>query len=194
MDSSSSGLLPGPLELESIYHATLGAARISATRLTGDPEGLGLPGARDLGVRAVAGVEEAWVRLLDRDLPGAAEKGVRPWLRWLIDLPVYAMGGWVVWLAIVGFFTADYVGLDLIVNAGLVLLAWLYLGRVITRASLTGRVRALTASVRLQVQESLAASAEASAEPALAQISALEEALDRSRDVASRWRSRILAD
>lgn len=190
----TSGLLPGPLELESIYHATLGSARICATRITGDPEGLGLPGARDLGNRAVAGVEEAWVRLLERDLPGAAEKGVRPWLRWLIDLPVYAMGAWVVWLAIVGFFTADYVGIDLIVNAGLVLLAWLYLGRVITRASLAGRVRALTATVQLQVQGSLAASAESSAEPALAEISALLEALKRSKDVASRWRSRILAD
>ena len=135
----AAGLLPPPGELEAIHDVELGEARLAAARLVppgsaGDPDLLGVPDAAALGARASVAVDEAWARLLERDLPAAAQSAASWPLRALVDLPVIGLGGWVVWRAALGFFDpeAALVGLDYLLNAALMLFAWLFLARTST--------------------------------------------------------------
>lgn len=188
------GLLPGASDLEGAWRASLGEARLAASRLAAEPGVLAVPDGATLSERAADAVDEGWSRLLERELPAAARAGARPLLRWSVDLPVYALGAWVVTRAAVGFFRGEYAGLDFLVNAGLLLLAWLFLGRTLARSLLAGSARSLTGATRVDVTQRLAAVAERSAEPTRAAIEPLREALGRTRELGRRWRARLLAD
>lgn len=188
----ASGLLPGESEREAIYRAELSEARLAAARLAGDPLALGVPGPDELAAAAVAAVDEAWARLLDRDLLAAAQSGARILVRLAVDVPVYTLGAWVVTRAAVGFFTDDYVGFDFLVSAVLILLAWLFLARSTVRIALGGRVRALVASTRAFAGETLAAAAVRVGGVAIEGLRRRTAALERLAAIEDRWRERLL--
>jgi len=190
----ASGLLPEPSELESAYRAHLGEARLVAARLAGEPESLGVPAGATLASLAADAVDEAWSRLIERDLPEVAAAGVSPLARLAIDAPVYALAGWVVARAARGFFEGRYVGLDLLVNAALLLCAWLFLGRSLVRASLSARAGGLVAATRDGAARRLASAAERAAQPTVERLATQRSALDRLRDARTRWRARLVSE
>ncbi|MFQ5749966.1 MAG: GTPase, partial [Planctomycetota bacterium] len=89
---ASPGLLPEPREFAAWHAGALAVSRVQAGRLTGDPELLGLPPAETLGEEAAGCVAEAWDHLFNRDLPAAAQGSIPRPVRFLLDLPVYALG------------------------------------------------------------------------------------------------------
>lgn len=194
----ASGLLPPPGELESIHGVELGEARLAAARLTApgsavDPDLLGVPDASALGTRASVAVDEAWATLLERDLPAAAQAAASWPLRALVDLPVIALGGWVVWRAALGFFTegAALVGLDYLLNAVLVLMAWLFLARTVVRALLGARARALLDGARRSAVQALAASSESARRRTAEALGSRRDPLARLAGLGERWRERL---
>ena len=111
--------------------ALAGASAGSASdRRSGDPRHTarrrGPVAAGGRGGRGMAG-------LLDRDLPAAAERSVLRFFRLLLDLPVYGLAGWVVYRVAGGFFTGRYAGIDFLVNALLLLAAYLFPVRFVVR-------------------------------------------------------------
>jgi hypothetical protein len=199
----ASGLLPPPGELESIHAVELGEARLAAARLAstdsaptgsvGDADRLGVPSASALGARASVAVDEAWSTLLERDLPAAAQAGASWPLRALVDLPVIALGGWVVWRAALGFFTpgADLVGLDYLLNALLILFAWLFFARTLVRALLGARARRLLDGAQRTAVQALASSSERARRRAAEALTAHRAPLERLAGLGDRWRERL---
>jgi energy-coupling factor transporter ATP-binding protein EcfA2 len=188
----TSGLLPGPSQLEDAWRAELGEARLTARALVGEADGLRVPDAENLGARAADATDEAWERLMVRDLPAAAE-GALGWpIRMLVDGPVYALGGWLVYRAGVGFFSGLYVGVDFLLNAGLILLAWLFLARTLCRLLLARRAGALVTKVRGHATRALEGALRSAAAPALEAIEDRRSALQRLADAEQRWRERVL--
>jgi energy-coupling factor transporter ATP-binding protein EcfA2 len=187
------GLLPGASELDAWYHAALGPARVTAGRLTDEPpEALGVPAAGALAQRAGEAVGEAWERVLERDLPDVAGRAVPLALRWLVDLPVFALGGFVVWRAARGFLESDYVGLDFLLNAALLLLAWLFVARALVRALLGRRATGLLAGARADAAQRLGQAAELEHGAAADAIARRRAALGRLAGLARRWQERVL--
>lgn len=187
----ASGLLPGPLELEAVYRAELAEVRLAAGRLARDPETCGLPRGEDLARGAASAVDEAWARLLDRDLLAASEVGGRLAVRLPVDLPVYALAGWTVYRAALGFYRGDYVGLDFLLNAGIVLLAWLWLARTVVRWLLGGRVRGLVVATRAFAGEALGDVAADARDRARSAAAERRAALERLGALERRWRARL---
>lgn len=188
----ASVLLPGRSELADAWRAELGQARLRARELAGASDALGVPGADALGERAVLAAEEAWGQLLARDLPATAARSLGRPLRLLVDVPVYALGGWVVVRTATGFFSGEYVGLDFLLSAALVLLAWLFLARALCRAVLARRTGALLAAVQAHARRALEEAVELAAAPAVEAVEEREQALGRLAGAEVRWRERVL--
>jgi len=179
---ASSGLLPEPGEFADWHAGALAASRVRAGKLTGDPELLGLPPAETLQEVAAAGVAEAWGRLLNRDLPAVAQRSIPRLVRLLLDLPVYAMGGWVAWKAVSGFFHEEYVGLDFLTNALVLLAAWLFLVRLAVRRFLRIRAGALVLGVIRRIRASLAERFAVPASKVEAKVAEVRSRLGSCRD------------
>lgn len=190
----ATGLLPGRSELADAWRAELGEARLLARNLSGDATGLGVPDAEALTQEASLAAEEAWDQLMSRDLPRAAEASIPLALRLPVDLPVYALGAWVVWQALQGFFTGSYVGLDFLVNTLLVLFAWLFLARTFCRAVLSRRTGALLAAARGHAARALDEATRSASAPATEAVAERSQALARLAGAAERWRGRVLGD
>ena len=188
----ATGLLPGRSELADAWRAELGEARLLARNLSGDAAGLGVPDAEALACEATLAADEAWGQLIARDLPRVAEAALPVALRVPVDVPVYALGAWVVWQALQGFFTGDYVGLDFLVNALLVLFAWLFLARTLCRAVLSRRTGALLAAARAHATRALDEATRSAAAPATEAVADHRDALARLAGAADRWRGRVL--
>ena len=157
----AAALLPSETEFAAWFSEALSPARVRVARLTGMPDALGLPGPD--AARAVAGtaVEDAWARLVHRELPAAAEHSVLRYVHWLLDLPVYALALWVLYQVAHGFIEGTYLGLDFLVNAALILAAYLFAIRFIVRRGLAWRARRLLADVILRTRRALGTQADA---------------------------------
>ncbi len=157
----AAALLPSETEFAAWYSDALSPARVRAARLTGVPDALGLPGPD--AARAVAGtaVEDAWARLVHRELPAAAERSVLRYVRWLLDLPVYALALWVLYQVALGFIGGAYLGFDFLLNAGLLLAAYLFAVRFVVRRGLAWRARRLLAEVILRTRRALGSQSDA---------------------------------
>jgi len=182
------GLLPGSSEFAGWYAAALSPARIRVARLTGSPGALGLSAAEATRAETVAAVEESWSRLLDRDLPAAAERSLLRFFRWLLDAPVYALGGWVIYQVANGFVTGRYAGLDFLLNAVLLLGAYLFAVRFSVRRGLSLRARRLLRELIQRTRDALGQQATAAQQAV--RLSATEHgaALERLASVTESWR------
>ncbi len=187
--SDITGLMPAESEFDAWYKEGLAGARVRAARLTGSADGLGLPSADAARADANVAVEESWKTLLERDLPDAAERSVLRFFRFVLDVPVYGLAGWVLYNVGTGFFAGDYVGFDFLVNASLILVAYLFAVRFVVRRGLGLRARGLLQEVIARTRQALGARVE-SAREALVQARAERlTALDRLGRVDDRWRS-----
>ena len=157
----TAALQPTESEFATWFGAALSPARVRAARLTGSADGLGLPSAD--AARAVAGaaVEEAWARLMHRELPAAAERSALRYVRWLLDLPVYALGLWVLYEVATEFVAGTYAGVDFLLNAALLLGAYLFAVRFAVRRALAWRARRLLDAVILATRKALGSQSDA---------------------------------
>jgi len=189
--ADSTALVPDSNDFAAWYAEALSPARVRAARLAGDPAALGLPGPESARAAAAGAVETAWARLVDRDLPAAAE---RSWLRFfhlLFDLPVYALAAWVVYEVGWGFWTGAYVGVDFLLNAALLLAAYLFAVRFCIRRALALRARRLLADVILRARQALGAQADATREAVRHDTARHVAVLDRLADLEAAWRAEL---
>lgn len=197
--ADTAGLLPGATELEAWYRDDLAEARLRSASLAAAHASEGdaprfVPTGGALATRADEALAEAWQQLLERDLLRTAERAA-PWaLRTVVDLPVYGFAAWIVWRAIVGFGEGNYVGVDFLVNAILILLAWLFVCRTLVRIALRGRTKVLLGEVRSAASESLGRALEETLAGGIEQIDEKRAALDELCGVEERWRTRILGE
>ncbi|MEE2939750.1 MAG: dynamin family protein, partial [Planctomycetota bacterium] len=146
---STSGLLPGSSEVEAIGRDAFADSRLAAEALFGDEARAAMtPTTEELDGEAARAVDEAWDRLVKVELPRVARRGVPRVLRWAIDLPVYGLAGFVLYRVVSGFARERYVGVDFIVSAAIIALAWLFVARLVVRLRLASMCSALLGGVR----------------------------------------------
>ncbi|MFT4649087.1 MAG: energy-coupling factor transporter ATP-binding protein EcfA2 [Glaciecola sp.] len=182
--------LPGASDLVGVYESAFAPIKLSQRRLGGmDLEFPTEPQVRE-GLRSA--VEDSLAQLLDSDLMEQAELGARkPW-KWLVDLPVYAFGLWIVVRAGIGFGKGEYVGMDFLVNAALLAGAWLFLARYATRWLLRRRARALIESVKGHLQRRVLESIGADLQGCDQGVQAKLQGLQRWGELNETWRARVL--
>ncbi len=183
-------LLPEPSELEGWWREALIEVRLSAGRLAPGGE-LAPAEAAALGDSAREATEEAWRRLLARDLPEEAARVATPARRLAFDLWVWAFAGWLLWRAGLGFWTETYVGLDFTLNAVLLLAALLVLLRMIFRKGLKRRARGLLDGVASRAVEAVATRAAQVAGPLEERVRLYRDALARLVHAPERWRAEL---
>ena len=192
-----SGLVPSEVELDGWYREDFSAARLQGLELTGNSLAFGLADSMSATDRATGAIESAWARLLERDLRRAATRGARWYLRWPVDLPVFALCGWVVWQAALGLFggftdmEASGAGTSLLINAALVLVAWLFLARGAIRMLLSGLVSGLLTSVRHNATTELVRMQDELGARQREAIAARMESLEHLATAPERWRTRL---
>ena len=128
---------------------------------------------------AAAAVDEAWARLINRDLPAAAERSWLRYFRFLLDLPVYALAVFVVYEVASGFVSGTYAGVDFLLSAALLLFGYLFLVRFGVRRGLALRARALLSEVILRARQALGAQADGTREAVRHTAAAQRTALGR---------------
>ena len=186
--SDGAALVPSGADFGAWYAAALSPARVRAARLAGDPVALGLPSPEAARAAAAEAVVDAWTRLLDRDLPAAAEKSWLRFFRFLLDLPVYALAAWVVYQVGRGFWTGTYAGIDFLLNAALLLIAYLFAVRIGVRRALALRARRLLADVTLRARQALGAQADATREAVRKAVDTQTTTLTPLADLETAWR------
>jgi energy-coupling factor transporter ATP-binding protein EcfA2 len=157
----AAALLPTESEFGAWFTASLSQARVRVARLTGTADGLGLPSPDAARAAAGAAVEESWARLMHRELPAAAERSALRYVRWLLDLPVYVLGLWVLYQVANGFLAGTYAGVDFLLNATLLLAAYLFAVRFAVRRALAWRARRLLDAVILATRRALGTQSDA---------------------------------
>ena len=189
--SDAAALLPSESEFAAWFAEALSPARVRVARLTGAPDALALPGAD--AARAVAGaaVEEAWARLVQRDLPAAAEHSALRYLRWPLDLPVYLLAAWVVYQVANGFVAGTYVGFDFLVNATLLLAAYLFAVRFAVRRGLAWRARRLLDAVILRTRRALGTQADATRTAVQHAVATQQSTLRELSALDTNWRATL---
>ena len=185
------GLMPASTEFDAWYRESLSPARLRAARLVGSPESLGLPPVDAAGSDATLAVEESWETLLERDLPGAAEHSVLRFFRALLDLPVYALAGWVLYHVAIGFAAGEYAGIDFLVNAVLILAAYLFGVRFAVRRLLGLRANQILQEVTARTRRALDQRAERVCEELVSQRDDHLAALTRMTGLEDSWRSKL---
>lgn len=187
------GLMPGRDEYAAWYAEGLSPARVRAARLSGDPEVLGIPPAESARADASLAVEEAWSALIERDLPAAAERSVLRFFRFVLDLPVYALAAWVVYRTAIGFIAGQYAGLDFLVNALLLLGAYLFPVRMLVRRGLSARAGRLLDQVIGRARAALDTHAERAHAAVRERCETNRAALARLSVIEATWRNEIEA-
>ncbi len=189
---STSGLLPGGSELAELQRAAFVDARVAAAELAVDEAAIGLaPAESELSACAAGAVDEAWDRLLRVDLPREARRGVPRPLRALVDLPVFGLGGWVLYRTVEGFIAEQYVGVDFLVSATIIALAWLFGARVLVRARFAGRSAALLSQVRGDIEQRVGAAASRAIGEPSERLEILLGGLRRVELADRAWRRRL---
>jgi hypothetical protein len=185
------GLLPAPGEVAQWCGEALGTARLRAARLAGEPEVLGLPVAEELRSEIGAAVAEAWTAFVTRDLPAAAQRSALRFFQLLLDLPVYALAGWVVYRVATGFAGGNYTGVDFLINAFLLLAAYLLATTFLIRRLLGFRARRLLDHITVRGREAVHTRSEA-ARHAVAEITGrIRDALRRLTTLSATWQERL---
>jgi energy-coupling factor transporter ATP-binding protein EcfA2 len=189
--SDTAALMPEGGEIAAWYAQALSPARVRAARLTGNAEALGVPSAESIRLQGAENVAEAWNRLAHRDLPAAAERSVLRFLRLLLDLPVYALVVWVVFQAARGFLDATYVGVDFLLNAALLLAAYVFAVRLLVTRGLGFRAARLCRDVTESLAVALAEQASSAEEQSRRATTEQIEALARLTSLEESWRGEL---
>jgi hypothetical protein len=184
-------LIPARSEFASWYAETLSSARVRAARLAGEPEMIGLASHGQLYEQTAAAVDEAWNVLIDRDVPAAAERSALRFFRLLLDLPVYALAVWILYRVAIGFFAGEYAGVDFLVNAALLLIAYLYPLRVLVRLGLGVRASRLLRAITARAANALREQAEDACATVRKATADYAAALDRLGSVDESWRAKL---
>jgi hypothetical protein len=184
-------LIPARSEFASWYAEALSNARVRAARLTGEPEMVGLASPSQLYEQTAAAVDEAWNVLIDRDVPAAAERSALRFFRVLLDLPVYALAAWILYRIATGFFEGEYAGVDFLVNAALLLLAYLYPLRLLVRLGLGARASRLLKAITTRTAGALRDQAEDACAAVRKAAADYTAALDRLCSVEESWRAHL---
>lgn len=189
--SNPNALIPARSEFDAWYADALSSARVRAGRLAGEPEVVGLVSPAQLYEQTAAAVDEAWNVLIDRDVPAAAERSVLRFFRVLLDLPVYALAVWILYRIATGFFAGQYAGVDFLVNAALLLIAYLYPLRVLVRLGLGARANRLLKDITVRTIAALHDQAEDACAAVRKAATDYAAALDRLSHVEQSWRARL---
>ncbi len=189
--TSVEGLLPSAGDFAAWYGEAISPARIAAARLAGEPEVLAVPAADTATMAAAATLEEAWDRLVNRDLPSLAERSILRFFRLALDLPVYALAGWIIYRVAAGFVAGQYVGVDFLLNAFLLAGAYLFAVRVCVRRALSFRASKLLREVTGRCRDELASRFDRMREAVAAKVEAEREGLRRLRNCPATWRVRL---
>lgn len=184
-------LCPESGDVAERYAEHFGPVRVRAGRLVGEPARLGVPARDDLERDFVAGVAEAWSRLMNRGLPEAAQRAAPGWLRFGLDLPIYAFVGWLLYRAGEGFVVGRYVGLDFLINGALLVLAFAFVARLLVRTSMGWRAHRLVSEARDRTRLAADRTIEAAAGASSSEARRTAAALDALADVDARWRRRL---
>ena len=131
---------------------------------------------------------------MNREVPEAAESSAPVWLRWPLDLPVYALAGWIVYRAGEGFFTEQYVGLDFLLNGVLLALALLFVLRLIVRTVVSSRARGLIRASASRIAEHLNRAAERLAEPSRERAEEIHSVVQHVGELDARWRAELTGE
>lgn len=189
---STSGLLPGASDVAALQRDAFVGARLAAEELYVDDVAPAMsPSSDELDGQATRAVDESWDRLLRVDLPREAARGVPRLLRLAVDLPVYGLGAWVLFRVVHGFVTEDYVGIDFLVSAVIIALAWLFGARALVRARLSQRSGSLLTVVRGDIEQRIGAAAHDAIEPRLARLDASTASVERIAGADRTWRARL---
>ena len=184
--------LPSHAMWQQEYESALAPVRM-ATPGTAEAEQV-LPSSETLEPAFQSAVEDALGDLMDRELPAQAEAAAAaPW-RWLIDVPVYAFGAWIVWRGAAGFYAGEYVGMDFLLNAALLAGAWLWLGRTGARRWLRARASHLVQWVKARIATRFREVMETSLGPWEQEVREQREAIGRLCRLESTWRERLTED
>ena len=108
-----------------------------------------------------------------------------------VDLPVWGFAGWIVWRAATSFMGDSHLGMDLLIDAAILLAAWLVLARTGVRALLGMRCRGLVTLVRERAAEALQRSSRAELTNSRAALTRTREALERITALEERWGARV---
>jgi len=187
----AAALLPAASDFAAWFSEALSAARVRAGRLTGDAATLGVPSADAARASAGAAIEDAWARLMNRDLPAAAERSLLRYTGWILDLPVYALAAWVVWQVGNGFITGAYAGVDFLLNAALLLAAYLFAVRFVVRRGLAWRARRLLTDVTLRTRQALGAQSDSARDAVRHAVAGQRTALDTLAALDDVWRAEL---
>lgn len=189
--TDATSLVPTAQDLGAWYADALAAARLRAGRLTGNPEAFELPSLAVIHAGVADTVDAAWTRITDVDVPAAAARGALRILRWPLDLPVYAFLAWMLYRVGVSFVAGTYAGIDFLVNAALLLGAYLLAIRTGVRTALARRARRLAGQLAGRARAVLDDDAAGAAAGTRAQVDSMQATLDRLCALADIWRREL---
>ncbi|KAA3615188.1 MAG: ATP-binding cassette domain-containing protein [Planctomycetota bacterium] len=180
-------LLPADADFQGWYGESLGEARLRTARLAGKPDALGVPDGDTALERTMVAVEDSWTHLVDRELPESAARSVARPVRLALDIPVYAFLAWVVFGAIVGFFKGDYLGIDYLINALLILVVYMVVLRFFMRRYLLLRTGRLLSGVMVKMKATLQDTADRAREEVSDEIQRVEKSLTGLSELDQSW-------
>lgn len=180
-------LLPPPEEIASAFRSGLAPARVRMGRIASADGSLQLPPVEEAAAAMTAAVDGSWRALVDYELPRAAERSVLRFLRWPIDLPVYALALWLVYRAGLGLISGEYAGVDLLLNVALVAAVYLGTVRWLVGLGLRARARRLLDAAALRSQLELQRWYENADADLRERVAAVRAALDRLAVLDEHW-------
>lgn len=129
-------------------------------------------------------IESGVTELIARDIPLAAESATLRFLRFPLDLPVWALAAWTIYLVSDGFARREYVGTDMLLSAALLAVVYLMLVRSLLRAIVNRSARTRILATAAKIRTELAAALSGKAERHAAEIRIVQAALHRLTTVA----------
>lgn len=191
--SAGNPLLPPAEELAQRLRAQLAGYRVRLGRLNAEEGRLQAPSFESVHEHVETAVDGAWRRLVDVDLPRAAESSRLRYLRLPLDAPIYGLVAWLVYQAGVGLVSGTYVGVDLLVNVGLLAAAYLGTVRWLVSVVVRRRSRNLLTTAAGRSRGALDAWRSAAGADIRDQVVRMREALSRLARLDAAWRSRLEA-
>jgi energy-coupling factor transporter ATP-binding protein EcfA2 len=191
--ADGAALLPEAGRQSALVRRHLSNARLSADRLAAARDTVGLPEDDALLGALATSVGDEWQRLVEREIAVAAERTAPPWVRWPLDLPIYALVAFVAWRVVEGFVAESYVGVDFLVNAGLIALLLLWLVRSIVVVAARVRIARLVAALRRDVVSGIEARGAEFVARVTERTDTLRGELRDLERLEADWRSRLPA-
>jgi hypothetical protein len=97
----------------------------------------------------------------------------------------------VLYRTVEGFIAEEYIGVDFLISATIIALAWLFGARVLVRARFAGRSASLLAQVRGDIEQRVGAAAGRSIQGPLERVEALLGSTRRVELADRAWRRRL---